>query len=77
MDEHTVSGVGPDRIDIAYERRGDPADPVVLLVMRLAAQSVNRPDGFCGSWSAGCRSSASTIAIAVARRTWSTRRRTI
>lgn len=39
--------VGPARIDIAYERLGDPSGPVVLLVMGLGAQLINWPDGFC------------------------------
>jgi pimeloyl-ACP methyl ester carboxylesterase len=47
MEEQMAVGVGPDRIDIAYERRGDPSSPVVLLVMGLAAQLVHWPDCFC------------------------------
>ena len=39
--------VGPSRIDIAYERLGDPKAPPVLLVMGLGAQLVAWPDGFC------------------------------
>jgi pimeloyl-ACP methyl ester carboxylesterase len=39
-------GVGPSRIDIAYERLGDPHAPPVLLVMGLGAQLVAWPDGF-------------------------------
>lgn len=44
--EQIATGVGPAHLDIAYERRGDPAHPTVLLVMGIAAQLVNWPDGF-------------------------------
>lgn len=40
-------GIGPARIDIAYERLGDPADPPLLLIMGLGAQLVGWPDAFC------------------------------
>jgi pimeloyl-ACP methyl ester carboxylesterase len=40
-------GVGPARIDIAYERFGDPGSPPVLLVMGLGTQMLGWPDGFC------------------------------
>lgn len=40
-------GVGPARIDIAYERLGDRADPPLLLIMGLGAQLVAWPDAFC------------------------------
>jgi len=40
-------GVGPARLDIAYERLGDPRDPVVLLIMGLGAQLLGWPDGLC------------------------------
>jgi pimeloyl-ACP methyl ester carboxylesterase len=40
-------GVGPDGIDIAYERFGDSRLPVVLLVMGLGTQMLGWPDGFC------------------------------
>jgi pimeloyl-ACP methyl ester carboxylesterase len=42
-----ASGVGPARIDIAYERLGDPTAPPVLLIMGLGAQLIGWPDGFC------------------------------
>jgi pimeloyl-ACP methyl ester carboxylesterase len=42
-----ASGVGPARIDIAYERLGDPTAPPVLLVMGLGAQLLGWPDGLC------------------------------
>jgi pimeloyl-ACP methyl ester carboxylesterase len=37
--------VGPDRIDIAYERFGDPHAPPVLLIMGIGAQLIGWPDG--------------------------------
>ena len=39
--------VGPDRLDIAYERFGDPELPPVLLLMGLGTQMLGWPDGFC------------------------------
>jgi pimeloyl-ACP methyl ester carboxylesterase len=42
-----ASIAGPARIDIAYQRLGNPDAPVVLLIMGLAAQSINWPDAFC------------------------------
>lgn len=38
---------GPMRIDIAYQRLGDPANPAVLLIMGVAAQLIHWPDAFC------------------------------
>ena len=49
MNERIAPGVGPAQIDIAYERRGDPDDPKVLLIMGIAAQMVNWPEGFLDS----------------------------
>lgn len=46
LNEVIAHGVGPSHIDIAYEQRGDPAHPTVLLVMGVAAQLVNWPEGF-------------------------------
>jgi pimeloyl-ACP methyl ester carboxylesterase len=46
LNEQIAAGVGPAHIDIAYERRGDPADPPVLLIMGIAAQLVSWPTGF-------------------------------
>ncbi|MCC6621693.1 MAG: alpha/beta fold hydrolase [Deltaproteobacteria bacterium] len=37
--------IGPARIDLCYERRGDPGAPTVLLVMGLATQLVHWPEG--------------------------------
>ena len=42
-----AKNVGPARIDIAYERLGDPRAPPVLLIMGLGAQLIGWPDGFC------------------------------
>jgi pimeloyl-ACP methyl ester carboxylesterase len=42
-----ASKVGPARIDIAYERLGDPHAPPVLLIMGVGAQLIAWPDGFC------------------------------
>jgi pimeloyl-ACP methyl ester carboxylesterase len=40
-------GVGPARIDIAFERFGDPGSSPLLLVMGLGTQMLGWPDGFC------------------------------
>ena len=40
-------GVGPGRIDIAYERFGPHESPPVLLIMGLGTQMLGWPDGFC------------------------------
>ena len=42
-----VANVGPAKIEIAYERLGDPHAPPVLLVMGLGAQLIAWPDGLC------------------------------
>ncbi|SNQ49830.1 Alpha/beta hydrolase [Frankia canadensis] len=47
MAEEIARGVGPDRIDIAYERLGDLAAPPVVLMMGGGAQMINWPDEFC------------------------------
>jgi pimeloyl-ACP methyl ester carboxylesterase len=46
LNELIARDVGPSHLDIAYERRGDPAHPAVLLVMGIAAQLVHWPLGF-------------------------------
>ena len=46
LNEQLATNVGPSHLDIAYERRGSAADPVVLLVMGIAAQLVHWPEGF-------------------------------
>jgi pimeloyl-ACP methyl ester carboxylesterase len=45
--DEMASKVGPAGIDIAYQRLGNPDAPVVLLIMGVAAQSINWPDAFC------------------------------
>ena len=42
-----ISGVGASRIDLAYERFGDPDAPPALLVMGLGTQMLGWPLGFC------------------------------
>lgn len=38
-------GVGPSKIDIAYECLGDPAHPPLVLIMGLGAQLITWPEG--------------------------------
>ncbi len=45
--DQIAAQIGPAKIDIAYERLGDPEAPAVLLIMGLAAQMIHWPDGFC------------------------------
>jgi pimeloyl-ACP methyl ester carboxylesterase len=47
MSVEIARGVGPARLDIAYERFGEPRLPPVLLLMGLGTQMVGWPDGFC------------------------------
>jgi pimeloyl-ACP methyl ester carboxylesterase len=47
MSVEMARGVGSDRLDIAYERFGDPDLPPVLLLMGLGTQMLGWPDGFC------------------------------
>lgn len=47
MRVEVARGVGPARLDIAYERFGEPRLPPVLLVMGLGTQMLGWPDGFC------------------------------
>jgi pimeloyl-ACP methyl ester carboxylesterase len=46
VDEKALK-VGPARIDIAYQRLGNPNAPLVLLIMGVATQSIHWPDAFC------------------------------
>src|SRR5580698_10255657 len=39
--------IGPAKIDIAYQRLGNPEAPPLLLIMGLAGQSIHWPDPFC------------------------------
>ena len=47
MSVETAVGVGPSRIEVAYERFGDPAAPPLLLVMGLGTQMLGWDEGFC------------------------------
>lgn len=47
MAEQVALNVGPDRIQVCYERFGDPAHPPVLLVMGANAQMIGWHEGFC------------------------------
>jgi pimeloyl-ACP methyl ester carboxylesterase len=42
-----ASNVGPARLEIAFERLGEPSHPPVLLIMGLGAQLIGWPDGLC------------------------------
>ncbi len=44
--DRIASQVGPARVDIAYQRIGNPDAPVVLLIMGIAAQFIHWPDAF-------------------------------
>lgn len=46
LNEQVATSVGPSRVDVAYERRGNPADPLLLLIMGIAAQLVHWPEEF-------------------------------
>jgi len=45
--EGRTSKVGPARIDIVYQRLGNPDAPVALLIMGVSAQLIHWPDTFC------------------------------
>lgn len=49
LNEKIAKHIGPAQIDIAYEQRGNPKHPTVLLVMGLASQMVHWPLGFLQS----------------------------
>lgn len=46
LDEQIAKNVGPAKLEIAWEQRGNPSHPTVLLVMGLASQLVHWPLGF-------------------------------
>lgn len=46
LNEQIATNVGPGGIQIAYERRGNLTDPVVLLIMGGAVQLIHWPGGF-------------------------------
>jgi pimeloyl-ACP methyl ester carboxylesterase len=45
LNERIATAVGPSRLDIAWEERGDPQHPTVLLVMGLGLQLVHWSPG--------------------------------
>jgi pimeloyl-ACP methyl ester carboxylesterase len=45
--DQLLHDIGPDHIDLCYERFGDPADPPVLLIMGANAQMIGWHEGFC------------------------------
>jgi pimeloyl-ACP methyl ester carboxylesterase len=47
--EKIATNVGPAKIDIAYERIGNPDSTPVLLIMGVGAQLISWPDGFCNT----------------------------
>jgi pimeloyl-ACP methyl ester carboxylesterase len=49
MSVELARGVGPARIDIAYEQFGGLESPPVLLIMGLGTQMLGWPDGFCAA----------------------------
>ena len=71
MSVEIARGVGPARLDIAYERFGDRDLPPVLLVMGLGTQMLGWPDGFCEALAgtADARHPISTIATSASRLT--------
>ncbi|MBB6555211.1 pimeloyl-ACP methyl ester carboxylesterase [Nonomuraea rubra] len=56
MGEEKAFEVGPAKIEVTYERLGDPQAPPVLLVMGAGAQLIHWPEGFCAELVArGCQ----------------------
>ena len=47
MNDKIIRDVGPSKIDMAYERFGDPSFPPVFLIMGGGAQMTAWPVGFC------------------------------
>lgn len=45
--DQLARNIGPARLDITYQRFGDPASPPVLLIMGAAAQLIHWPNEFC------------------------------
>jgi len=43
LNEQITTNVGPSSIEIAYERRGNSSDPVLLLIIGGGAQLVHWP----------------------------------
>ncbi|MFB4266155.1 alpha/beta fold hydrolase [Nonomuraea sp. GTA35] len=56
MSEEKALDVGPAKIEVAYERLGDPQAPPVVLVMGAGGQLIHWPEGFCAELVArGCQ----------------------
>lgn len=49
MSETIAENIGPSKINIAYERMGDPGLPPVLLIHGLGKQLIDWSDGFCNA----------------------------
>jgi pimeloyl-ACP methyl ester carboxylesterase len=47
--EIIAANVGPAKLNIAYERIGNPDAPPLLLIHGLGAQLIGWPDGFCSA----------------------------
>ncbi|WP_455566305.1 alpha/beta fold hydrolase [Nonomuraea fuscirosea] len=47
MSEEKAKNVGPSRIEMTYERFGDPQAPSILLIMGAGGQLVHWHEGFC------------------------------
>ena len=47
MNEEILQNIGPSKIQIAYERFGDPSSPPVFLIMGGGAQMTAWSEGFC------------------------------
>jgi pimeloyl-ACP methyl ester carboxylesterase len=47
--EIIAANVGPAKLNIAYERIGNPDIPPILLIHGLGAQLIGWPDGFCSA----------------------------
>ena len=74
MSVEIAHAVGPARLDIAYERFGDPELPPVLLAMGLGTQMLGWPDDSATrSPATACTLSGSTTATSACRRTSRTR----
>ncbi len=45
--EESVQNIGPSKIELVYQRFGDPTLPPVFLIMGAGAQMIDWPEGFC------------------------------
>lgn len=46
FDPEVARAIGPDHLDISYERQGNPDAPALLLIMGFATQMTGWPEGF-------------------------------